>query len=185
MSSPTDRGGVSPAVTGGIAWQWRGIAVWLLAAALAGCGFHLRGSSSAVRLASVLPVVAIDGVDIETGFGRRMADALTRGGVRLLPRPADDAPVLEIGKLKETRRVLSVDRDVRAREYALISEVRFRLLPKPGGSGPWRSVETRRDLVVDPFQVLGTEQEAKRMRREMEEDLVQRIVLVLRQRRPR
>ncbi len=161
--------------------RWRALLLLTVALLLAGCGFHLRGSSSAIQLSSVLPEVAIDGIDTETGFGRRLADALTRSGVRLLAQPAADKPVLQIGKLDERRRVLSVDRDVRAREYALISEVRFRLLPKPGADTAWRSVETRRDLVVDPFQVLGTEQEEKRMRREMEEDLVQRIVLVLRQ----
>jgi len=153
----------------------------LAAALLSGCGFHLRGSSSAIQLSSVLPEVAIDGVDTEIGFGRRLQQALVTGGVRVLPEPVGDAPVLEVGKVEVKRRVLSVDRDVRAREYALISEVRFRLRPSPNADAAWRTVETRRDLVVDPFQVLGTEQEEKRMRREMEDDLVQRIVLVLRQ----
>lgn len=154
----------------------------LFAVVSVGCGFHLRGSSSAISLSSVLPEVVIDGADIEIGFGRRLANALTRAGVKLRP-PADAAvPVLEVGEVGESRRVLSVDRDVRAREYALISKVRFRLLTKPGdASAEWTVVQTRRDLVVDPFQVLGSEQEEKRMRREMEEDLVQRIVLVLRQ----
>ncbi len=162
----------------------RALLLLSLAAAAPGCGFHLRGSSSAISLSSVLPEVVIDGVDIEIGFGRRLADALTRAGVKLDTEADDDLPVLEIGELDESRRVLSVDRDVRAREYALISKVRFRLLPEPGAAaGDWHVVETRRDLVVDPFQVLGSEQEEKRMRREMEEDLVQRIVLVLRQKK--
>jgi outer membrane lipopolysaccharide assembly protein LptE/RlpB len=153
-----------------------------LALPLGGCGFHLRGSSSAISLASVLGEVAIDGVDIEIGFGRRLAEALMRSGVKVHPKPVPGVPVLEVGEVDESRRVLSVDRDVRAREYALISEVRFRLLPEPDAAeGAWHAVETRRDLVVDPFQVLGSEQEENRMRREMEEDLVQRIVLVLRQ----
>jgi len=157
------------------------LAVLSVALLLPGCGFHLRGSSSAIQLSSVLPEVAIDGIDTETGFGRRLEQALVTAGTKVLPEPVADRPVLEVGKVEVRRRVLSVDRDVRAREYALISEVRFRLLPKPGGNAEWRRVETRRDLVVDPFQVLGTEQEEKRMRREMEDDLVQRMVLVLRQ----
>ncbi len=149
---------------------------------LPGCGFHLRGSSSATQLASVLPEVMIDGVDIEIGFGRKLQEALTSSGVDVQPlTDTGDVPVLEVGEVKESQRVLSVDRDVRAREYALISRVKFRLLEQPGNDAAWRVVETRRDLVVDPFQVLGSEQEAERMRREMEEDLAQRIVLVLRQ----
>lgn len=157
------------------------LVVLTVALVLPGCGFHLRGSSSATQLSSVLPEVAIEGVDTESGFGRRLVQALVTGGTRVLAEPVADKPVLEVGKVETRRRVLSVDRDVRAREYALISAVRFRLLPNPDDNAEWRRVETRRDLVVDPFQVLGTDQEEKRMRREMEGDLVQRMMLVLRQ----
>lgn len=160
---------------------------WLLLATIllasSGCGFHLRGSGSQVTLAAVLPEVRIEGVDTETGFGRLLEEALTGSGVKVLQKDKADAivPVLEVGEIREKRQVLSVDRDVRAREYALISKISFRLLQQPDAITDWRAVEARRDLVVDPFQVLGSEQEEKRMRHEMEEELAQRIVLLLRQ----
>ena len=161
------------------------LVIWLLLAAvlISGCGFHLRGSSSQVPLAAVLPSVRIEGVDTETGFGRLLEEALAGSGVKVLQKPfADEAvPLLEVGSIKKKRRVLSVDRDVRAREYALISKVSFRLMSPQQHTAGWRTVQSRRDLVVDPFQVLGSEQEEKRMRREMEEELAQRIVLLLRQ----
>ena len=159
---------------------------WLLFVAIllvSGCGFHLRGSSSQITLSAILPQLRIEGVDTETGFGRLLEEALTGSGVKVLQKAKANAtvPVLEVGKIREKRQVLSVDRDVRAREYALISKISFRLLHQPDAITGWRSVQARRDLVVDPFQVLGSEQEEKRMRREMEEELAQRIVLLLRQ----
>lgn len=146
---------------------------------LTGCGFHLRGSSG-VELGARLPALAVEGVDIETGFGLELARALRANGVQITPLAGDQQPVLQLQPVQVSKQVLSVDREVRAREYSLISKVRFRLERGPGEVSSEIAAQARRDLVVDPNQVLGSELEERRLLREMEQELAQTVVLRLR-----
>jgi outer membrane lipopolysaccharide assembly protein LptE/RlpB len=69
---------------------------------------------------------------------------------------------------------------VRAREFSVTSTVRFTLKGVPGIPSNEQTTHVRRDLVVDPLQVLGSEQEERRLRQEMEQELAQMVVLRLR-----
>ncbi len=152
----------------------------LLLLALAGCGYHLRGSSGP-GLGQVLPQVVLSGpAGGDSGFTPVLRRALRAQGVRVREGPAPGVPELKLVAVERSREVVSVDRQVRAREYALIARVRF-LLRRPHGPplGP-AQVAVRRDLVVDPTRVLGSEQEAQRLYREMRAELAQLVVLRLR-----
>jgi len=146
---------------------------------LAGCGFHLRGSAG-TKLGKTLPTLAVDGVETESGFGLELVRVLRANDVDVIPLYEGQQPVLRLKPLEASKEVLSVDQDVRAREFTLVSKVRFRLKGVPGASTSERSARVRRDLVVDPNQVLGSEQEERRLLKEMEQELAQMVVLRLR-----
>ncbi len=145
-----------------------------------GCGFYLRGSEG-VPLAQVLPEVFIDGVDTGVGFGQLVAESLRANHVRVLEHRDETRPVLHLNPLRESQIVLSVDRELRVREYALISDLQYRLLPPAGPSDlPFQTAQVRRDQVNDPLQVLGSDRETRRLRREMHQELVYLLTLRLR-----
>ncbi|MGF1548335.1 MAG: LPS assembly lipoprotein LptE [Thiotrichales bacterium] len=146
----------------------------------AGCGFHLRGTEG-VPLAQVLPEVYIEGADIGVGFGELLADSLRANHVRVLKARDAARPVLNLSPLRESRLVVSVDSELRVREYALISELNYQLLPAGRtGEVPNQLAQVRRDLVNDPLQVLGSDREARRLRREMHQELAHVLTLRLR-----
>ncbi len=152
----------------------------LLILLLAGCGFHLRGASSR-PLGDQLPAVRLAGIDDTVGFGKELARVLRANGVRLEQQPRPDIPVLRVKPVRQSRQVLSVDRNIRAREYVLISAADYALV-KNDDTKPsrYRKVSVRRELVVDPKRILGSNQEERRLRREMEQELAQLLVLRLR-----
>jgi len=146
---------------------------------LASCGFHLRGSAGA-KLGKMLPTLVVDGVETESGFGLELVRVLRANDVDVIPLSEGQQPVLQLKPMEVSKEVLSVDQDVRAREFNLVSKVRFKLKGVPGASTSERSARVRRDLVVDPNQVLGSEQEERRLLKEMEQELAQMVVLRLR-----
>ena len=145
----------------------------------ASCGFHLRGSGG-TNLGKILPSLVVDGIETETGFGLELVRVLRANDVEVIPPSKGQPPVLRLQPVEVSKEVLSVDQEVRAREFSLVSKVRFRLKGVPGVSSSERSVRVRRDLVVDPNQVLGSEQEEQRLLKEMEQELAQMLVFRLR-----
>lgn len=145
---------------------------------LQGCGFALRGIEEAPLPDSLSPMY-LSGVDREIGFGQELSQVLRSNGVLLVDTLDAEVAHLRVQELPISKQVLSVDRKVRAREYALISKVKFRV-DTNGRVGKWQYVQSRRDLVVDPLQVLGSEQEEKHLREEMERELIQLIIPRLR-----
>ncbi|MGV6817362.1 MAG: LPS-assembly lipoprotein LptE [Thiotrichales bacterium] len=150
----------------------------LVILALQACGFKLRGIEDAPLPPGLSPMY-LTGVDREIGFGQELSQVLSSNGVQLVDSPEKSAVQLRIEELPLSKQVLSVDKKVRAREYALISKVKFRV-DRDGSTGKWQYVQSRRDLVVDPLQVLGSEQEEKHLVEEMERELIQLIIPRLR-----
>jgi len=146
---------------------------------LASCGFHLRGSAG-TKLGETLPSLVVDGIETESGFGLELVRVLRANDVDVIPLSKGQQPVLRMQPVEASKEVLSVDQDVRAREFTLVSKVRFKLKGVPGAASSTRSARVRRDLVVDPNQVLGSEQEERRLLKEMEQELAQMVVLRLR-----
>ncbi len=158
----------------------RMLGLLLMALALAACGYHLRGAATE-PLGDKLPILRLAGIDDTVGFGKEVARVLRANGVRLKQQLQSEIPVLWVKPVRQSRQVLSVDRNIRAREYVLISAVDYALTP-PGVARPakYRKVSVRRELVVDPRRILGSNQEERRLRREMEQELAQVLVLRLR-----
>ena len=148
---------------------------------LSGCGLQLRGISGN-QLGQSIPVLFITGLDTETGFGRKLSQVLSASGVKIHSQASKEVPTLKLSLPDLSRQVLSVDREIRAREYVLISTVSYTLQnsnPQTLQTKPI-TVSARRELVVDPNRILSSGREETRLRKEMEDELAQLLLLRLR-----
>lgn len=152
------------------------------AAALQGCGFHLRGQGGEEDRLTI-KTLRLKGVSVFSGFGRRLADTIESNGIMLVDEDFPADKVLQITTPKRRRDVLSVDSSVHAREYSLVTTSRFRILDGPAKDdqgASWQRLEVRRDLVIDPNDILGSDYEAERLNNEMDQELVDLLIFRLR-----
>lgn len=162
----------------------RAIAVLLLLTSLilTGCGFHLRGQGENA-LTHQIKTLNLKGVSVYSGFGRELADAIESNGVQLVADHEAADVVLRVKEPERRRDVLSVDSSVYAREYSLTSSIRF-FISQIGEPEPqvrnWHRLTVRRDLVVNPNDVLGSDYEADRLNTEMDRELAERLLFRLR-----
>ena len=158
------------------------LSLMLVLTLLSGCGYHLRGQGEHA-LTRQLQTLNLRGVNIYRGFGRELADAIESNSVQLVGD--DDAAdvVLRVSSPKRRRDVLSVDSSVYAREYSLVTSIRF-VFAHSAEATPdreqWSVLEVRRDLVVNPNDVLGSDYEAERLNAEMDRELAERLIFRLR-----
>lgn len=132
---------------------WLGLSVAI--AALAGCGFHLRGTTTGLAAADV----GVLGVDA----GNPLAQALARGD-------AERTPKFEVNIERETwdRRVSAFGSDGRPVEYELKYDVSFTLRDAVNGRvGTPDSVRVLRFYGFDPSQPLAKSAEETSLRADM------------------
>lgn len=144
------------------------------------CGFHLRGSGT---LRPEIKQVFIDEEYLQTEFGRKLRQALLARDATIVVKKEAASSVLKLSEPENARRLLSVNQLAQARDYTLTSKLRFSLfLPEGKNLLSEQTVEVRRELVADPNNVLGTDQEAQRLYTEMQQELVQALLMRLRSR---
>ncbi|ROR34863.1 LPS assembly lipoprotein LptE [Inmirania thermothiophila] len=137
----------------------------LAAAALAGCGFHLRGS---MDLPPPLARAVVTGeavpVELEEALGRALRAA---GGV-LAAAPETARARIVVLEVRNERRVLAVGSDGKAREYELRYAVRYRIDAADGRPllAP-QQVAVTRDLVFDTGDFLAKRDEEATVHAEM------------------
>lgn len=142
---------------------------------LTACGFHLRTSSAEVE-GTVF-------VQIQSGtedFARAMERALEATAVSRARDGTAADWILHLQEIREQRRTLSVTENIRALEYQLSTEVRFRILDASARERvPTSRVRAERVYVLDRGNLLGDAEEEAVLRREMQSELVTRILRVL------
>lgn len=151
-------------------------------AVLEGCGFHLRGKGGD-SLGFGIQTLTLKGVSVYSGFGRRLANSIEANGIKLIDDGKVASAVLNISAPSRRRDVLSVDSTVYAREYSLVTSSRFKISygeQSPEEDLEWQKLEVRRDLLVDPNDILGSDYEAERLNNEMEQELVDLLIFRLR-----
>jgi LPS-assembly lipoprotein len=146
--------------------------------ALAGCGFHLRGSNQAPMPAelAVLRVQVSGGASSYDPLLNAMHNALrTQGGVTIAER--GDAPLLTLFGERVDTRVISADASGKAREYMLRYQVSFRLADAEGRVllAP-QTVVRQKSYTFDPLNVLAKEREERELRREVQQEAAEQIV---------
>lgn len=142
-----------------------------LCLALAGCGFHLRGSA-AVPFQTVYLPQATAGIALDL---KRNIQAGTSAKV------VDDAreaqAILEFLQEAREKQILSLTAAGRVREFRLRYVVGFRVHDGKGGVYvPPTQLELTRDVTFNDADVLAKESEEQLLFRDMQTDMVQQIM---------
>lgn len=142
---------------------------------LASCGFHLRGD---YQLPEAMSSVYLTGANTE--LLRDLQRALQSSGAIIVTQASDATAVLKVLKETNEQRVLSLDKNGRAREY----ELHYRVIYSVQGQGndfniDERTVDLTRDYVFDSEAVLGNSREQATLVRDMQRDAVRLILLQL------
>jgi LPS-assembly lipoprotein len=145
---------------------------FLLSAALAACGFHLRGEAkytftSIFVSAPGAPLMALE---------LRRALAAT-GSARIVDDPKDAEVVLDIPLVADDKEVLSLSGAGSVREYQLIKRVDFRLHDPAGNEWlPPAEITLRRSYSFSETEVLARDTQEQRLLKDMQTDAVQQLV---------
>nr|WP_242533136.1 LPS assembly lipoprotein LptE [Niveibacterium umoris] len=139
---------------------------------MSACGFHLRG-------AQPLPFKSIHlGVSAYSEAGANLRRQIAANGGTQVMEKADDAEVslIIVQDVKE-RIILTLNTDGRVREYELRDRIVFKVVDRKGREViPATELTARREITFNDSLVLAKEQEEAQYHREMENDLVQRIL---------
>lgn len=139
---------------------------------LSGCGYQLRGATTALP-AGVSPVL-IAGIETHSRMGRQLQRALTDAGATVTDSRDSARGVLRIIEHRSSLHVLSVDRDTRAQEYELRESIRFAFESlHDGRTVPAQQLNARRIFNRERSRATREEEEE---RSEMREDLFRRMV---------
>ena len=151
--------------------RWLGLA--LLALAVSGCGFQLRGTA---ELSSSLQPLYLAGYQHKPVI-RELRRALTTNGVALADDREGARAALVIHQGRFDRRVLSVDRAGDVQEYELTYRLAFSVVDAEGRKRLERQrILIQRDLLFDETGVLGKEGEQEQIKKEMIRDAVRQLL---------
>jgi len=149
----------------------RFLAALIVAAGLAGCGFHLRGD---VDYAFSTVYV---GAPVATPFVVELRRTLEGGGTKLAETAAAAQVILDLSTVADDKQVLSLSGGGRVREYQLTKRVNFALHDAGGHDWlPSAEIIIRRTYSFNESEVLAREAQEARLLREMQTDAIQQIV---------
>jgi LPS-assembly lipoprotein len=150
----------------------RQLVVAIGAAALAGCGFRLRGTQT-------LPVSSIYlALPVNSPIGAEMSRLLRSStNTKVVTDRQQAQAIFELlGETRE-REVLAINSQGRATEYQIRLRIRFRVLDQGAGEliEP-TDLMTRRDITFNESDLLAKESEEGLLYRDMQSDLVRQMV---------
>jgi len=147
---------------------------WLaivLVAALAGCGFQLRGAAP-LPFESLYVPGAGGGIALDL---KRNIQAGTDAKVVDEAKQAD--AVLQFTREERQKVILSLTATGRVREFQLRYIVAFRVVDNKGNDYvPQSTIELTRDITFNDADVLAKESEEQLLYRDMQNDMVQQIM---------
>jgi len=143
----------------------------VLALALAGCGFRLRGTAD-------LPFEALYVPGASAGMAldlKRNLEAGSRARVVDDPKAAD--AVIQFTEETKQKEILSLTATGRVREFQLRYRVGFRVHDGKGNEYvPASTIQLTRDVTFNDAEILAKEQEEQLLFRDMQTDMVQQIM---------
>lgn len=141
----------------------------------AGCGFQLRGSSASIAQSySSVRVVDLSG---DGRLRKDLEQALTDTGTNVT---ATSLNVVEILQSEEDKRTASYSSRGKSAEYELLKEVRFRFKQDDQELIAETTFKARRSYLYRETAAVGKAEEENLLKREMDQDLAQRILLAIR-----
>ncbi len=148
----------------------RALAV-VLALALSGCGFQLRGAAD-LPFETVFVPGATSGVALDI---KRNIQSGTR--TRVVDDVKSAEAVLQFLQEVREKHILSLTGTGRVREFQLRYRVGFRLHDGKGGEFlPANTIELTRDVTFNDAQILAKETEEQILYRDMQFDMVQLVM---------
>jgi LPS-assembly lipoprotein len=146
----------------------------LVVLATPGCGFELRREAELTpawqRLAFVTP-------DDRGLLAREVRAALARGGATVVPA-TDGVPVVRVLAAGVSVEPVAIDATARVQEYAVILRVELEAQAADGSVAlPRQAIELRREYAFDESQALGAQAQQDLIRRELEREMVQQVML--------
>ena len=150
--------------------------------ALTACGFHPVGSRP---LPKALTSVYVELVDPYRVTAPPVEEALkariVRGGGEVKSKADDATTTLRLTDLREAQEVLSIGTDGRAIEYRLVTRVTFEMRRVVDGKAQVliapESQTVSRDYSFSAQQILAKEAEEARLRRYIQDELAERVLL--------
>lgn len=153
--------------------RWRRVAAAAcLAAALNGCGFHLRGSDQRI---------ALKGVYVEGNASNELLRQLSRflqlSGASLAKERKDANYIMNLTGEQAGKSVLTVSQTGQVLEYELHYAVTFETMDRTGRRlvGPQR-VSVVRDVTYNPSTALGKANEEQRLYGHLHTEVIQQII---------
>lgn len=142
--------------------------ILLLCLALAGCGFHLRGS---LEFSEDLAVIHIRAPNSESDLLRGLRRGLRNSNARISSDADAASAVLHIHEDAAGERVLSVTATGGPEEFELYHTVRYSLMADTETLIDTQEITLTRDYNYDKNDVLGKQRESDVLRAALAEDL--------------
>ncbi|HKX37344.1 MAG TPA: LPS assembly lipoprotein LptE [Burkholderiales bacterium] len=145
--------------------------VLVLALALAGCGFRIRGTAD-------LPFQSLYVPGANTGIGLDLKRNIEAGtGSKVVDNPAAAQAVMVFTEEAREKEILSLTSTGRVREFQLRYRVGFRVHDGKGTDYvPSNVIQLTRDVTYNDAEILAKEQEEQLLFRDMQADMVQQIL---------
>lgn len=146
----------------------------ILAAALTGCGFHLRGSGSAQLPYKTMYIALPDTAEVNIWLQRYIRAGRS---TEIVSDPkAADAVFQQLSDARQ-KTILSVNAQGRVREYRLQLNYSFRIVNAKGQVlVPANEINLSRDITFDDSSILAKDLEEGLLWRDMTNDMVSQIV---------
>jgi len=154
-----------------------------LCLSLLGCGFHLRGAYQLPAQMQRTHLLA----DIKPGvLSQDLQRALLDNQIQLIETAENASVILHLFDEKIIRRIVSVDAQGRAQEYAITYQISFELntvadaLPAAEEiSIEPQTLKLQKSYLFDPEDVLGKAREEQLLIEDMQKDMLRLILLQL------
>jgi LPS-assembly lipoprotein len=150
--------------------------LWLigvLAASLAGCGFHLEGRRP---LPESMKTAYVQATDMQTDFAQSLRKALLTSGSRPPSDKKTASSIVNIIKDDVVRRTLSVSAQNKPNEYEITYTVRFSVTAGDQELLAPQDISATRSYSFDETRLLAKEHEESILRQAMAHDLADRVI---------
>ncbi|GGA35838.1 LPS assembly lipoprotein LptE [Dyella nitratireducens] len=144
--------------------------------ALAGCGFHLRGSAALPQGMQRLHLTVGGGGD----FQRKLARALLASNVTLEDKPGPGIAELHVPAQNFTVQSLTINGAAQVTEFAVRFHVVF-TATDPNGKviAPDQTIDLQREFSYDASQPVGTQSQMEQIQGSLTDDAIQAVLFRL------
>ena len=149
----------------------------LLTCLLAGCGFQLRGNSSATALPDSWKQMHLETGNPNSEFTRELKARFSANGIVWRER-GEAAYVLRLWPERFTQRNLSINSEARAAEFELTMTTRFAVMDADNAQTviPASDATVVKQMENDPRNVVGKAEETRIIKGEMRGELARQIL---------